>query len=82
MVRCLLVRIHGNASSGGGRSNEGGNCKNGAATFTVHQLLHQVIRDDLGERPSEAMKVSVRVCSEGINGDWDQGWGERSRTNE
>ena len=78
MVRCLLVRIHGNASSGGGRSNEGGNCKNGAATFTVHQLL----QFDLGERPSEAMKVSVRVCSEGINGDWDQGWGERSRTNE
>ena len=42
----------------------------------------RVICDDLGERPSEAMKVSVRVCTEGINGDWDQGWGERSRTNE
>ena len=35
-----------------------------------------MIRDDLGERRSEVVKVAVRVCTEGISGDWRKGWNE------
>ena len=75
LARYSLVRVHGN-SGGGGRGSGGDNGENGAATFTVHRLLQQVIRDDLGERRSKVVKVAVRVCTEGISGDWQQGWSE------
>jgi tetratricopeptide (TPR) repeat protein len=75
LARYSLVRVHGIGGGGGGGS-DGGNDGNGAATFTVHRLLQQVIRDDLGVRRSEVVKVAVRVCTEGISGDWGKGWSE------
>ena len=30
----------------------------------------------MGERRGEVVKVAVRVCTEGISGDWQQGWSE------
>jgi tetratricopeptide (TPR) repeat protein len=75
LARYSLVRVYGNGGGGGGGSG-GGNDENGAATFTVHRLLQQVIRDDLGNRRGEVVKVAVRVCTAGIRGDWDVEWSE------
>ncbi len=58
----MMLHVHGNSDGVGGGSG-GGNDENGAATFTVHRLLQQVIRDDLGERRSEVVKVAVRAVA-------------------
>ena len=59
------------------RLNEGGDGfgLDGYGTFTVHRLLQQVVRDDLGAQRAGMVEVGVRVCIAALGVvHWDEGW--------